>query len=210
MSVRTARLKRAPRDFKGAPIVFHRDQAAWEAWLAENGAGSPGVWLRIAKKASGIATVSYEEALEAALCHGWIDGQKQALDEESWLQRFTPRGPKSIWSKRNREKAAALIAAGRMTPAGREAVRLAQADGRWDAAYDSQKGAEVPEDFLAALAKKRKAAAFFAGLDSANRYAFLFRLQTARTAAARARRIALFVAMLGRGETFHAKGDSPL
>jgi uncharacterized protein YdeI (YjbR/CyaY-like superfamily) len=196
-------MKPAPPHFAGLPVLFHGSQRAWEAWLNKNGASSKGLWLRIAKKDSGIASVTYEQALESALCHGWIDGQKQSLDDETWLQKFTPRGPKSIWSKRNRAKVEALAAAGRMKAAGLKAVAEARRDGRWDAAYDSQNATEMPEDFLTALGRNRSAAAFFATLNSANRYAILFRLQTAKKAETRARRIEGFLTMLERKEKLH-------
>ena len=150
-----------------------------------------------------IRSVSYAEALEVALCYGWIDAQKKPESEQAWLQRFTPRRAKSIWSKINREKAAVLIKAGRMKPAGLEQVDLAKKDGRWDAAYDSPRGAGVPEDLQAALNKNARARAFFETLDRANRYAVLFRIQTAKKAETRARRIQEYVEMLARHEKFH-------
>lgn len=164
---------------------------------------SPGVWLRLAKVASGIPSPTYAEALDAALCYGWIDSQKKSFDADTWLQRFTPRGPKSVWSKINREKVAALIDAGRMRSAGLAAVEAAKADGRWDAAYDSQRTASVPEDFQAALDASPAAHALFGTLNSVNRYAILWRIQTARKAETRARRIEQLVAMLARGEKLH-------
>lgn len=185
------------------PIVFFEQPGAWSDWLARNHASSRGVWLRMAKKASGIASINYQEALEVALMWGWIDGQKQSHDDTSWLQRFTPRGPKSIWSKINREKALALIAADKMKPAGLEEVERAKKDGRWEAAYDSQSRASVPDDLAAALAANPRAAEFFATLNSANRYAVLFRVQHAKKAETRARRIATFVEMLARHEKLH-------
>lgn len=176
---------------------------AWAAWLEAGHASSPGVWLRIAKKGSGVASVSYAEALEVALCHGWIDGQKRPLDDRFWLQRFTPRTPRSRWSKRNRGLAERLIASGEMSAAGLREVERARADGRWDAAYDSHSTATVPPDLQAALDADPGAAAFFAGLDSANRYAILYRVQEARRPETRARRIATFVAMLAEGRRIH-------
>jgi uncharacterized protein YdeI (YjbR/CyaY-like superfamily) len=178
-------------------------QTDWEAWLAENHAEAADAWLRLAKKGSDIRSVSYAEALEIGLCYGWIDAQKKPESEQAWLQRFTPRRAKSIWSKINREKAAALIKAGRMKPAGLEQVELAKNDGRWDAAYDSPRGAEVPKDLQAALNKNARARAFFATLDRANRYAVLFRIQTAKKAETRERRIRQFVEMLARHEKLH-------
>jgi len=185
------------------PVKPFRHQEAWETWLVKHHAVSRGVWLKIAKKDSGRDSVTYDEALESALCYGWIDGQKKPFDDAWWLQKFTPRGPKSIWSVRNRGKAEALIEAGRVAAAGMRAVEAARQDGRWDAAYQGQRTAEVPEDLQAELERSPKAKAFFAALDSANRYAILFRIHHARSAAARARRIQQFIAMLERGEKVH-------
>jgi uncharacterized protein YdeI (YjbR/CyaY-like superfamily) len=185
------------------PIVFFEQPGAWSDWLARNHESSRGVWLKMAKKASGIASINYQEALEVALMWGWIDGQKQSHDTTSWLQRFTPRGPKSIWSKINREKALALIAAGKMKPAGLVEVERAKKDGRWEAAYDSQSRAAVPDDLAAALAANPRAAEFFATLNSTNRYAVLFRVHHAKKAETRARRIATFIEMLARHEKLY-------
>jgi uncharacterized protein YdeI (YjbR/CyaY-like superfamily) len=173
------------------------------AWLAANHATSDGVWLRLAKKGSPIHSVSHAEALEAALCYGWIDAQKKPESDHAWLQRFTPRRPKSIWSKVNREKAVALIEAGRMQPAGLQQVERARQDGRWDAAYDSPSSAGVPEDLQAALDRNARAKAFFGTLDRANRYAILWRIQTAKKAETRARRIGQFIEMLEKHEKLH-------
>src|SRR4051812_17068178 len=180
-----------------------QDQDAWAAWLELHHADSPGIWLRHAKKASGLASVTYDEALEVALCYGWIDGQKKGYDESSWLQKFTPRGAKSIWSKINREKATALIESGKMQPAGLKAIEAAKADGRWDAAYDSHSTATAPDDLQVALNKNKKAKDFFATLNSQNRYAILFRIQTAKKAETRAKRIQQFVEMLARNEKLY-------
>ena len=185
------------------PIVPFDSQRAWEKWLDTHHATSQGLWLKIAKNGSGIASVSYAEALEVALCYGWIDGQKGSFDERFWLQLFTPRRPRSKWSKVNREKITALIEQGRMKPAGLKEVELARADGRWDAAYDSQKNATVPEDLQHELEKNPKALKFFASLDSANRYAILFRLHDAKKPETRARRITKFVTMLGEHKKLH-------
>jgi uncharacterized protein YdeI (YjbR/CyaY-like superfamily) len=185
------------------PITPFESQQAWEKWLAKNHATSQGLWLKLAKNGSGIASVSYAEALEVALCYGWIDGQKGSFDEQYWLQRFTPRRPKSKWSKINREKATALIEQGRMKPAGLKEVELARGDGRWDMAYESQKNATVPEDLQRELEKNPKALKFFASLDSANRYAILFRLHDAKKPETRARRITKFVTMLGEHKKLH-------
>lgn len=183
-------------------IVFDTPED-WEAWLEENHASSPGVWLRIGKKGSGMTTVTHEQALDGALCHGWIDGQRKSLDDVSFLQKFTPRGKKSIWSKVNREKVQRLTDSGRMRPGGIRAVEAARADGRWDAAYDSVREATVPDDLQAALDASPAAKAFFATLTSQNRYAILFRTHTARKPETRAKRIREFIAMLERGETVY-------
>ena len=176
----------------------------WADWLAKQYDKSSGVWLKLAKRNSGIASVTYEEALEVALCYGWIDGQKKGFDEKYWLQKFTPRGPKSIWSKINTEKVERLIKSGEMQPAGLKAMEAAQKDGRWVAAYASQKNISIPEDFRAALEKNNKAKDFFASLKSSERYAFLFRIQTAKKAETRAKRIQQFIEMLEKNEKFHA------
>ena len=188
---------------QGLPIIPFSSQKDWESWLAEHHQTSKGLWLKIAKKDAGIDTVTYAEALDGALCYGWIDGQKGALDDRFWLQKFTPRGPRSKWSKINREKALALIEAGHMKPAGLAAIEQAQSDGRWEQAYASQSKAVVPEDLQKELDRNPKAAAFFATLDSANRYAVLYRVQEAKKPETRARRIEKFIGMLNRGEKVH-------
>ena len=187
----------------GLPVMLFETQADFEAWLDEHHASASGAWLRLAKKASGLRSLSYGEAVEAGLCFGWIDGQKKGYDERSWLQRFTPRGPQSIWSKVNRAKAEALIAAGRVRPAGLAAVERARQTGRWDAAYDPASTATVPEDLQAALDASERANAFFKTLSGANRYALLFRIQTAKKPETRARRIQKFIDMLERGEKLY-------
>jgi len=185
------------------PVLPFASRGAWRTWLAKNHGSSSGLWLKIARKAAGTASVTYAEAVDEALCWGWIDGQKRSLDEAWTLQRFSPRGKRSIWSKINRDKVAALIAAGEMQPAGLAEVERARGDGRWDAAYDSPKNAAVPDDLAAALAGRKRAAAFFATLDATNRYAILFRIHNAKKPETRARRIATFVDMLARGETLY-------
>lgn len=195
--------KEANSSNAGDQIRFFANQAAWAAGLDKNHRKSAGLWLRLAKRLSGLRSVTYGEALEVALCYGWIDGQKRGESEQAWLQRFLPRSAKSIWSRINREKAAALIASGRMKAAGLEAVAAAKKAGRWDAAYDSPKGAKVPEDFHAALDASPRAREFFQAIDGANRYAVLFRIRTVKKAETRARKIREFVAMLERKETIH-------
>jgi uncharacterized protein YdeI (YjbR/CyaY-like superfamily) len=185
------------------PVAAFGDTSAWERWLTDNRAGSAGVWLKIAKKGAGEQTVSYAEALDVALCFGWIDGQKQALDETHWLQRFTPRRARSKWSRINRDKAEALIELGRMRPPGLAEVESAKADGRWEAAYSGQRDSAVPPDLEQALAANDEASAFFARLSGANRYAVLYRIADAKRPETRARRIATYVEMLARHETFH-------
>jgi uncharacterized protein YdeI (YjbR/CyaY-like superfamily) len=178
-------------------------QRAWAAWLGKNHRESEGLWLRLAKKGSELKSVTYAEALEVALCYGWIDGQKKPESQQAWLQRFLPRSARSIWSKINREKALGLIARGRMKAAGLEAIEAAKKNGRWESAYDSPKGAAVPDDLQAALDANPRALEFFLVLDSANRYAILFRIQTVKKAETRAAKIRQFVEMLERKERIH-------
>jgi uncharacterized protein YdeI (YjbR/CyaY-like superfamily) len=184
-------------------IVAFESAEAFAAWLGENHAVSPGIWLRLRKKRPGIVTLDYAQALDVALCYGWIDGQKATFDDQWWLQRFTRRKPSSKWSKVNRDKAAALIEQGRMHSQGQAEVDRAKADGRWEAAYDGAKTATVPDDLAAALTDEPAAAAFFETLDRQNRYAILYRIQDAKKAETRARRIEKFVAMLAKGEKLH-------
>jgi uncharacterized protein YdeI (YjbR/CyaY-like superfamily) len=182
------------------PVLPFANKKKWSAWLAKQHEKSKGIWLQLAKKDSGIASVTYEEAVEAALCYGWIDGQKKGYDDKFWLQKFTPRGPKSIWSKINTEKVERLIASGEMQPAGLKAVEAARSDGRWDAAYASQRNISVPEDLQAALDQNTKAKASFSTLKSAERYSILFRIQTAKKPETRAKRIQQCIEMLERNE----------
>lgn len=175
----------------------------FRAWLRDHHDASGGIWLKIAKKGSGLTTTTYDEALEVALAFGWIDGQKRSGDDTYWLQGFTRRGRRSLWSKRNREKAEALIDAGAMAPSGLAEVERARADGRWDKAYEGQRTAQPPPDLLEALERRPAAAAFFATLNSVNRYAILYRIQDAKRPETRARRIATFVDMLERGERLY-------
>ncbi len=185
------------------PIISFVSAAKFRQWLSRHHADHPGIWLKIAKKASGIPTVTYAEALDEALCLGWIDGQKKAFDETAYLQKFTKRGKRSVWSKINVGHVARLEKEGRMMPAGLAAVAAAKADGRWAAAYDSSSSAEMPEDFLAALEREPEAKSFFLSLTKTQRYGFFFRITTAKKPETRGRRIAEFVAMLKRGEKLH-------
>ncbi|MDF0530136.1 YdeI/OmpD-associated family protein [Tsukamurella sp. 8F] len=185
------------------PEEFFSDGDAFYRWLERNHSSSPGLWLRIAKKHVDVASIDYPAALDAALCFGWIDGQVRRVDEDYFRQRFTPRTRRSSWSRRNRDHVARLTAEGRMRPAGQAAVDAAKADGRWDAAYAGPAAATVPPDLQAALDARPGARDFFAGLTSQNRYAVLYRVETAKRADTRARRIADLVDMLERGETFH-------
>ncbi len=185
------------------PILLFATPAELEAWLEESHAESPGLWLKSAKKGTEPPSVTYAEALELALCFGWIDSQKRGLDERHFLQRFTPRRPCGRWSKINREKAEALLAAGAMRPAGLAEVEAAKADGRWEAAYEGQLAAEVPGDLRRELDANPAAAEFFADLDSANRYAIVYRLGDAKKPETCERRLRKFVAMLERGEKIH-------
>jgi uncharacterized protein YdeI (YjbR/CyaY-like superfamily) len=177
--------------------------ADWSAWLETEHATAAGCWLKIAKKGAAQPTVSYAEALEVALCFGWIDGQKRPLDADHWLQRFTPRKPGSRWSKINAAKADALLAAGRMRPAGQREVETARADGRWDAAYDGQRASTVPDDLQQALAANPAAAAFFNSISSVNRYAIVYRIGSVKRADTRARKVAQYVQMLAEHKTIH-------
>jgi uncharacterized protein YdeI (YjbR/CyaY-like superfamily) len=186
----------------GLPVLAFASQAEFAAWLADN-AETRGVWLRLARKESGIASVSYREALAEALRHGWIDGQAKGLDDQYHLRRFTPRTPRSRWSKINREAAERLIAEGRMTERGLREVEAARADGRWEAAYAGPAASTVPDDLRAALDANPAAAEFFATLSGRNRYAILYRVEEAKRAETRARRIEKFVDMLERGETLY-------
>jgi uncharacterized protein YdeI (YjbR/CyaY-like superfamily) len=185
------------------PTLAFASATDLEGWLEHSHASSSGIWLKFAKKDSGVASVSRADAIDLALCFGWIDGQVAPLDERFWLTRFTPRRPRSRWSQRNRDRATELIAAGRMRAAGLDEVERAKADGRWEAAYPGQASATVPDDLAQALATNRRAAEFFATLDRVNRYAILYRLHDAKRPASRAARLERFVAMLARHEKIH-------
>jgi len=186
------------------PVHLFATPRELEAWLEKNHDSCEGVWLKIAKKGAPEPSVTYAEALELALCFGWIDSQKRGFDDRHFLQRFTPRRPRGRWSKINREKAERLIASGAMRPAGMAEVEAAKADGRWEAAYEGQRTAKVPPDLQRALEANPAAAAFFDALDSANRYAIVYRLEEAKKPETRERRLAKFVAMLERGEKIHS------
>jgi uncharacterized protein YdeI (YjbR/CyaY-like superfamily) len=183
------------------PVIFFASAEEMSAWLEENASGSDGIWLKFAKKGSGIRSVVYAEALDVALCHGWIDGQAKPIDEDHYLQRFTPRRARSKWSKRNRGKAEELIANGRMRPAGLAEVERARADGRWDAAYDSAATATLPDDFRRALEARPGALEFFESLGNTKRYPFLYRVADAKRPETRAKRIAEYVELLADGKT---------
>jgi uncharacterized protein YdeI (YjbR/CyaY-like superfamily) len=187
----------------GLPVLSFSSPEEWWRWLELNHAESEGLWVSIAKRGSGIESVRYPEVLDQAICFGWIDGRRERLDEERFLQRFTPRRSRSRWSRINRDKAEGLIESGLMQPAGLGEVERARADGRWERAYEPQRGAAIPEDLQRELDASPGAAAFFAKLSSQNRYSILYRLQEARRAETRARRLAGFVAMLEAGETHH-------
>jgi uncharacterized protein YdeI (YjbR/CyaY-like superfamily) len=188
---------------QGLPVLELAAAKEWEDWLAQHHGTAKGAWLRFAKKGVDVASVTYPEAVEVALCHGWIDGQAAGLDESFWLQRFTPRGPRSKWSQINCARAERLIESGRMQPSGLAAIEAARQDGRWDAAYAPPSKATVPPDLQAALDANPEAAAFFATLSGSNRYAVLYRIEDAKRPETRARRIQHFVEMLTRGQTLH-------
>ncbi len=189
--------------FKDLPVVLFDTQADWNTWLKNNHTQPQGLWLKHAKKSSSKSSVSYQQALQEALCYGWIDSQKQAYDEDFFLQKYTPRGPKSIWSKINVAKAEDLILSGKMQQAGLAAINLAKHDGRWAAAYDSPSNTKVPEDFKAALDKNPKAKQFFETLNKTNIYAICWRIQTAKKQETRQARIEKFITMLGNCEKIH-------
>jgi uncharacterized protein YdeI (YjbR/CyaY-like superfamily) len=186
-----------------APILSFSSQKAWARWLAANHARSDGIWLQFHKKSSGRETVTHAEALDDALCYGWIDGQIRPYDAESWLHKFTPRRARSVWSKRNTEHVARLVTAGKMKAAGLREVEAAKADGRWQKAYHSPRNMSVPRDFLKALSKDEKAQAFFKTLNKANTYAIAWRLETAAKPETREKRLKAILAMLAKGQAFH-------
>jgi uncharacterized protein YdeI (YjbR/CyaY-like superfamily) len=184
-------------------ILKFESRERWEGWLEKNHRQPDGVWLKYAKKGSGIETINHSDAIDVALCYGWIDSQGKGLDEKFYLVKFTPRRLKSVWSKINVERVGRLVAEGRMKPAGLEQVEAAKADGRWERAYAGQAAAEIPEDFKAALAKNKKAAEFFETLTKANKYAFIWRLHHVKRPETRARNIEKYIEMLSDGEKFH-------
>ena len=185
------------------PTIEFKTPAVFEKWLAKNHASAKGLWLKIFKKDSGKKTISYAEALDVALCYGWIDGQKQSYDEQAWLQKFSPRGPKSVWSKINIGHVERLVKEGRIKPAGLKAVEKAKEDGRWERAYDSPSRMTIPDYFIKELSKNKKAEAFFATLNKTNLFSIGFRLQTAKKPETRDKRVKDIIAMLTRGEKFH-------
>jgi uncharacterized protein YdeI (YjbR/CyaY-like superfamily) len=185
------------------PVIAFKSQQAWDAWLSSQPAQSKGLWLKLAKKSAGAASVSRAEAVDTALCHGWIDGQLDSFDDKYWLIRFTPRQSRSMWSEKNRARALELVELGRMEPAGLNEIERAKKDGRWNTAYAAQSTAQVPDDLRAALAKNKKAKSFFETLDSRNRYAILHRTHNAKKPATRIARIEKFVAMLIEGKTIY-------
>ncbi|RHX86354.1 YdeI/OmpD-associated family protein [Leptospira stimsonii] len=190
---------------KGLPILPFKSRKEWDRWLKKNHKKGIAIWIKFAKKDSNFLSLTYAEALDVALCYGWIDSQKQKYDDSFWLQKFSVRGPKSIWSKINRDKANTLIAGGKMKPTGLEAVESAKKDGRWDAAYDSQSKVEIPRDFANLLKLRPKAKKFFERLDSANRYAILFRLHHTKNEELRKRKLNQFIEMLEKKETVHTE-----
>ncbi len=193
-------MAKAKRDL---PVVAFKSQQAWDSWLTSQPADSNGVWLKLAKKSSGIASVSKPEAIDSALCHGWIDGQLDSFDDDYWLIRFTPRQSNSKWSEKNRTRALELVKLRRMKPPGLNEIERAKKDGRWDAAYAPQSTAQVPDDLRAALARNKEAGSFFETLDSTNRYAILYRIRSAKKAETRVARIEKFVTMLIEGKTIY-------
>jgi len=193
-------MAKAKRDL---PVVAFESQQAWDSWLTSQPADSNGLWLKLAKKSSGIASVSKPEAIDTALCHGWIDGQLDSFDDDYWLIRFTPRQSTSKWSEKNRTRALELVKLRRMKPPGSNEIERAKKDGRWAAAYESASTAAVPEDLACALDSNDAAREFFATLDGANQYAILYRIADAKRSETRARRIATFVAMLSEGKKIH-------
>jgi len=187
----------------GLPVITFDDLAAWETWLATQAGDANGLWLKLAKAGNSASSLTKAEAIDGALCHGWIDGQIDKYDDAWFLTRFTPRKSQSKWSEKNRDRAEQLIAGGRMSPAGQAAIDAAKADGRWEAAYAPASTADVPADLAAALDANPRARTFFETLTGANRYAILYRVQTAKKPETRSRRIAKFVAMCAAGETIH-------
>jgi uncharacterized protein YdeI (YjbR/CyaY-like superfamily) len=185
------------------PVIAFKSREAWHDWLVSQASDSAGLWLKLARKSAGVASVSKSEAIDTALCHGWIDGQLDSFDDKYWLIRFTPRLPGSKWSERNRTRALELVEMGRMLPAGAKEIERAQRDGRWAAAYAPQSTAQVPDDLQAALNKNAKARRFFETLDRANRYAILYRIHNAKKPETRVAHVKKFVAMLTAGETIH-------
>jgi uncharacterized protein YdeI (YjbR/CyaY-like superfamily) len=191
-------------------VLRFKTAASFRRWLGKNHDKSDGIWVHFFKKNSGEKSLTYAEALDQALCHGWIDSQANPFDELSWIQKYTPRRSRSVWSKRNTEHVERLISAGAMTSSGMKAIEAAKTDGRWDTAYASAKNAQPPEDFLKALRKNKKALAFFNALNRANIYAIVYRLQSAKKPETRERRLKLILEMMDQGKTFHPLPNKPL
>ncbi len=190
------------KEMKLPQLLFH-SKLEWDRWLKKNHRQSNGIWLIFHKKGIEPKSVTYSEALDSAICYGWIDGQKNSLDEKSWLQRFTPRRARSLWSKKNTEHAERLIKSGKMRASGLAEIDAAKSDGRWNSAYDSQKNAKIPDDFLKALKRNKEAYRFFVTLNKANLYAIAYRLQTAKKPETRLRRMKMILEMMANGESFH-------
>lgn len=188
---------------KSLPVKVFASPEKWNDWLSKRHSSADGIWVRMYKKGTGKKSVTYAEALDEALCYGWIDGLKKSYDEESWIQKFTPRRAKSLWSKRNREHIARLVKEGRMKPSGMKEVEKAKKDGRWEQAYDSAKNMEVPADFLKELKKSKKAYEFFKTLNKANLYAIGWRLQTAKKPETREKRMKILLEMMKEGRKIH-------
>jgi len=185
------------------PVIAFQSQNKWRSWLSKKHSLADGIWLRLYKKDSGIKSINHDEALDEALCYGWIDGQAKSLDEESYLQKFTPRRKRSLWSKRNREKVEQLIKDGKMHSSGLKEIDTAKSDGRWEMAYDSPKNMKIPDDFLKELSKKPEALAFFNTLNKTNKFSIGWRLQTAKKPETREKRIKTIIEMMQQGKKFH-------
>ena len=192
-----------PDDKREPEIILFQNIDNWKEWLEKNHKNSDGIWMQIAKKNKEIKSIDYQEGLEVALCYGWIDGQKKSYDDNSWLQKFTPRRAKSIWSKVNKDKVELMIKNGKMQASGLAEIEKVKQNGMWDNAYESQKNITVPEEFKTELDNNERAKIFFESLNSSNRYSFLFRIHTAKKPETKTKKIKQFIEMLEKGETFH-------